>query len=58
MANVLIWSVPLAFLFQVPLKAIAGGLYVRVSVHVYSEMEDIERLAHAVSDIRKKNSNK
>ena len=45
-------------LFQVPLKAIAGRLYVRVAVHVYSEMKDIERLAQAIKDIKKRNSNK
>jgi selenocysteine lyase/cysteine desulfurase len=40
---------------QVPFKAIAGKVYVRVAVHVYTNMKDIERLAHAINDIRKKN---
>ena len=43
----------LSFSMQVPVKAIAGKLYVRVSVHIYNEMDDFKRLANAINDIRK-----
>lgn len=39
------------FLFcqlQVPVKAIQGKLYVRVSAHIYNEPREYQRLAEAV----------
>lgn len=40
---------------QISLKSIAGKMYVRVAAHVYNEMKDIQALADAINDIRKKN---
>ncbi|XP_014790800.1 uncharacterized protein LOC106884095 [Octopus bimaculoides] len=36
---------------EVPVKAIQGCLYVRISGHIYNEMSDYERLAEAVLEI-------
>jgi selenocysteine lyase/cysteine desulfurase len=36
---------------EVPVKCVQGRLYVRVSVHLYNQLSDYERLADAIQDI-------
>ena len=36
---------------QIPIKVIQGALYVRMSVHVYNDINDIKELAAAVNKI-------
>ena len=38
------------------MKAVSGRLYVRVALHVYNEMSEVERLAGAIREIEQKNS--
>ena len=38
---------------EVPIKEIGGSLYVRISTHVYNEMEDYEKLAEAIIEFNK-----
>jgi isopenicillin-N epimerase len=33
---------------EVPVKCMEGNLYVRISAHVYNELEDYERLGRAI----------
>ena len=42
---------PSLYPLQIPIKVIQGGLYVRVSVHVYNDINDIKELAAAVNEI-------
>ncbi len=52
LSNFLFWL----FLFvQVPVKVIEGRLVVRVSAHVYNSMEDYQRLADAINEIKRSN---
>ena len=37
---------------EVPVKCINGKLYVRVSCHVYNQLEEFECLARAISNLR------
>lgn len=39
---------------EVPVKALAGSLYVRVSVHMYNELEQYQKLADAVEEMMSK----
>ncbi|XP_032877879.1 L-cysteine desulfhydrase-like [Amblyraja radiata] len=39
---------------EVPVKALAGSLYVRVSVHIYNELEQYQKLADAVEEMMSK----
>ena len=39
---------------EVPIKCVNGRLYVRVSCHVYNDLEDFARLAKAVNGMRGK----
>ncbi|KAL6061598.1 putative L-cysteine desulfhydrase 1 isoform X2 [Balamuthia mandrillaris] len=36
---------------EVPVKCVQGKLYVRISAHIYNELEDYQRLADAISEI-------
>ena len=38
------------------MKAVSGRLYVRVALHVYNEISEVERLAAVINEIRRKNS--
>lgn len=38
---------------QVPLKAIQGKLYVRISAHVYNELMEYQHLADAITQMIK-----
>ena len=38
---------------EVPVKCIQGGLYVRISGHVYNELADYQKLADSVLDLVK-----
>jgi selenocysteine lyase/cysteine desulfurase len=38
---------------EVPVKCVQGGLYVRISAHVYNELADYEKLASAVGELIK-----
>ena len=47
-------------LVQVPIKAIQGQLYVRISCHIHNELKDYENLGEAILTLageRKKDSN-
>lgn len=44
------WS----FRTQVPVKALDGKLYVRISAHIYNELDQYSKLASAVNDLRNK----
>jgi len=39
---------------QVPIKAFEGKLYVRISAHVYNELDQYSLLAGAILDIKSK----
>ena len=39
---------------QVPIKALEGKLYVRISAHVYNELDQYSSLASAIVDIKSK----
>ena len=41
---------------EVPVKCVAAQLYVRISVHIYNELPDYERLAAAVGAITQQGS--
>lgn len=41
----------LMFLWQVPIKAVQGHLYVRISAHVYNTLEEYEQLADAITQL-------
>lgn len=38
---------------EVPIKAVNNQLYVRISVHIYNELEDYEKLSESVKDMCK-----
>ena len=42
-------------LFQVPVKAVEGKLYVRISAHMYNELSEYKTLGEAILDIVEKN---
>lgn len=50
------YTVRRSFLFQVPVRIINGEMYVRLSAHVYNEVQEFKILADAVLDIMKRNS--
>ena len=39
-------------LFQVPIKAVDGKLYVRISAHVYNELTEYQRLAESINSMK------
>jgi len=43
---------------EVPIKCVQGHLYVRISAHIYNDLQDYEKLAKAISMISQGKSNK
>ena len=43
----------LSVLLQVPVKCIQGKLYIRISAHVYNELQEYQQLADAVVQLLK-----
>jgi len=41
---------------KIPVKAVSGRLYVRVALHIYNDMSEVQRLADSVKDIKRRNS--
>ena len=37
--------------FQVPIKAIQGELYVRISAHIYNYLEEYKKLAEGILEL-------
>lgn len=48
------WRLADAYKVQVPLRALAGGLWARLSAQIYNEPADYERLGDAIADLRRR----